>query len=340
MPFPNRSPRTVRSFCRGGLLFPAALICALSVLSSPPSVEGGGVPADKRTPQKAQVVRAYPKANLLVSPPALAEHLGDEGLIVIDGRSKARYLLGHIEGAVHIGGGCGGPLVEALDGVPCMLVQAERSAAVFAAAGVTLNRNVVVYGDDSSWGAEGRLFWILEMLGHRRVRLLDGGYGEWKRLDLPTARWPTKASREKAFGPSPRYTTDFGATTEGLADALRSNRATVVDNRTTEEYGGAVLYDEARGGHIPGSAFVPWTDFLDDDYRFKPAGVIEALLVERGVPVGEKARLETTIVTLCTGGIRSGFGYFALRLMGYEKVKNYDGSWWAWAGRADLPVEK
>jgi 3-mercaptopyruvate sulfurtransferase SseA len=66
----------------------------------------------------------------------------------------------------------------------------------------------------------------------------------------------------------------------------------------------------------------------------------EFLLPSIGIPVGDDARHKATIVTLCTGGIYSGFGYFPMRLMGYEKVKNYDGSWWAWARRADLPVKR
>ena len=284
--------------------------------------------------------QGYPKTELLVSPQDLAPRIKEPGVVVVDARSKSRYLLGHINGAVHIDGGCGGPLVEEGDEAPCMLVTAEKAAAVFAASGVTLGREVVIYGDKASWGAEGRIFWILEMLGHSRARLLDGGFSEWKRLGLPVGRWPTKAENSPGFGAPARYDPARASTTEAIAGSVGSEGFYILDNRTAEEYKGAVLYGEARGGHIPGSILLPWTDFLGDDYRLKSAVEIEGLLRARGVPVGKSSGQDARIVALCTGGIRSGFGYFVMRLMGYEKVSNYDGSWWAWAKRLDLPAEK
>jgi len=285
-------------------------------------------------------VRSYPNQELLISPQALAQRIKEPGLVVVDARSKSRYLLGHIDGAVHIDGGCGGPLVEDRDEAPCMLVPAEKGAAVFAASGVTLGKEVVVYGDEASWGAEGRIFWILEMLGHRHARLLDGGFPEWRRLGLPIGRWPTKAEPASGFGAPARYDPTLASTTGEIARSVGSEGFYILDNRTAEEYKGAILYGEVRGGHIPGSTLLPWTDFLGDGYRFKSAVEIEALLRARGIPVGQSSRHDVKIVALCTGGIRSGFGYFAMRLIGYKKVSNYDGSWWAWAKRADLPAEK
>ena len=133
----------------------------------------------------------------------------------------------------------------------------------------------MVYGDKASWGAEGRLFWIIEMLGHHRVRLLDGGFPEWKRLGFPVGRWPTKAKSAPDYGVPARFDPALASTTEAIAGSLGSEGFSILDNRIAEEYKGAVLYGEARGGHIPGSILLPWTDFLGDDYRFKSTVEIE-----------------------------------------------------------------
>lgn len=312
-------------------------VTAITLAALPPAALSAGAPGADAAPATGQ---GYSNAELLVSPQDLAPRIKEPGVVVVDARSKSRYLLGHINGAVHIDGGCGGPLAEESDEAPCMLVTAEKGATVFAASGVTLDREVVIYGDQASWGAEGRLFWILEMLGHHRVRLLDGGFPEWKRLGLPVGRWPTKAEAAPGFGAPARYDPARASTTESIAGSVGSEGFYILDNRTAEEYRGAVLYGEVRGGHIPGAILFPWTDFLDPDYRFKSAAEIKGLLRVRGVPVGKSSEQDVRIVALCTGGIRSGFGYFAMRLMGYEKIKNYDGSWWAWAKRADLPADK
>ena len=311
------------------------LVSAVAVFI-PMAMPAGGYSAG----EGSAVSQGYTNAELLVSPQDLAPRIKEPGVVVVDARSKSRYFLGHIDEAVHIDGGCGGPLVEEGDEAPCMLVTAEKGAAVFAASGVTLGREVVIYGDRASWGAEGRIFWILEMLGHSRARLLDGGFPEWKRLGLPVGRWPTKAENAPGFGAPARYDPALASTTEAIAGSVGSEGFYILDNRTAEEYKGAVLYGEARGGHIPGSILLPWTDFLGDEYRFKSAVEIEGLLRARGIPVGKSSGQNVRIVALCTGGIRSGFGYFAMRLMGYKKVSNYDGSWWAWAKRVELPAEK
>ena len=107
----------------------------------------------------------------------------------------------------------------------------------------------------------------------------------------------------------------------------------VIDSRRPEEYNGAVLYGEPRGGHIPGAQNLHWKETITTDYTIKPADALQQMLDDIGVAPDKE------IAVYCTGGVRSGHLYFVLKLMGYPNVRNYDGSFWEWAADAELPVQ-
>src|SRR5213594_729725 len=106
----------------------------------------------------------------------------------------------------------------------------------------------------------------------------------------------------------------------------------LADARSTEEYNGAFQQGIARGGHIPSAVNVPWNQFFNPDGTVKPVEAIRAVLEKHGVASGKE------VVCYCTGGVRSAWLYFILKLAGYEKVKNYPGSWWEWGNDYTLPV--
>jgi len=106
----------------------------------------------------------------------------------------------------------------------------------------------------------------------------------------------------------------------------------LADARSTEEYNGAFQQGIARGGHIPSAMNVPWNQFFNPDGTVKAVEAIRAILEKQGVVSGKE------VVCYCTGGVRSAWLYFILKLAGYEKVRNYPGSWWEWGNDYTLPV--
>lgn len=201
--------------------------------------------------------------------------------------------------------------------------------------GIGDDSTVVVYGDNSNWFAA-HFYWQLTYYGHQDVYLLDGGREHW----LESGRETTPEVPE--FTP-----TTF--TTSGPYEHVRARREEVrraiddgtvlLDVRMVEEYDGTIVSPPGitetarRGGHIPGAVNVLWSENLGEDRRFKPREELEAVYRDHGV-TGENA-----VVAYCRIGERSSLSWFVLsELLGYESVKNYDGSWTEWGNMVGAPV--
>jgi thiosulfate/3-mercaptopyruvate sulfurtransferase len=200
--------------------------------------------------------------------------------------------------------------------------------------GVRRDRPVVVYARwDQGWGEEGRLFWMLEYLGHPAVRVVRGGVAAF---DGPRAHGEPPAATPGDFVARPLAARR--ATTTALAE--RATAVTLLDTRTAEEFAGATLHGEARGGRLPGARHLHWKDLFepggsaDAPPALKSRSALAALFAAHGVTT------ERPTVAYCTGGIRSGFVYLVLRGLDHPQVANYDGSFWAWAADPALPVER
>ena len=265
---------------------------------------------------------------LFVHPEELEALRQGQGAVVLDARGGMSYLGGHITGA-------GSAPWQSFtgDGLLTGLLTQDMASVQDAlqALGVRNEAPVVVVADwDAGWGEEGRLFWMLEYLGHEDVRILYGGMPRWKAEGRPTESFSSSPVRGDFIV---RLREDRRATAQEVLSALESEGSVVVlDTRRAEEYGGSTPYGSARGGHIPTARHFYWKEVFGADGNLKPRESLRARL--NGLGVGD----DTIVIAYCTGGVRSGFMYAVMRWLEYDSPQNYDGSWWEWASRDELPV--
>jgi len=202
--------------------------------------------------------------------------------------------------------------------------------------GITNDTTVVVYGDNSNWFAT-HLYWQLSIYGHGDVRIMDGGREYWLEQGLPrTDEVPTFPRTDYEV---PTRDESVRAFREDVESALDSETV-LVDVRMPEEYRGELIappgMDETaqRGGHIPGAINVLWADNIGPDRRFKSAESLADLYRSHGITAADD------VVVYCRIGERSSITWFVLHeLLGYESVRNYDGSWTEWGNLVRAPIE-
>jgi thiosulfate/3-mercaptopyruvate sulfurtransferase len=260
--------------------------------------------------------------------------LNDGKLVVVESDEDVLlYETGHIPGAVKIDWH-----TDLNDEVTRDYVEGEAFAALAAAKGISRDATVVIYGDKSnSWAAYA--LWVFSLFGHEDVRLLDGGRDKWiaegraLSTDIP--------SPEVADYPVvERNDTPIRAFKE---DVLAHLGKPLIDVRSPEEYTGQRTHMPAypeegalRGGHIPTAASIPWARAAAEDGTYRSRAELEALyLGEAGLTEGDD------VVAYCRIGERSSHTWFALKfLLGFETVRNYDGSWTEWGNAVRVPIAK
>ena len=265
-------------------------------------------------------------SRLLVTPGDLAAAMTrGEAPLLIDLRPAEAFASGHIRGAVH------------LDLWGLSLIDTEEAPLrafmwmighLFSLRGVTPDRRVVVYEEDSGMRAA-RAFWFLEYLAHPDARVLDGGLGAWRRAGLPLTTdvvAPTPSTWHGTADPSRL------ATWRQVRDRLGDAATAILDTRSDEEYFGEAVRAK-RGGAIPGAVHVEWKRNLNEDGTFKSPENLAAMYGAAGITPDRE------VITYCQGGYRAAHGYLALRLVGFPRVRNYTGSWKEWGDREDVPVE-
>ena len=279
--------------------------------------------------------KGYVHPEVLVDADWVQAHLGDPNvrLLEVDVTTSA-YDEGHIPGAVGLNW-----QKELQDQVVRAPLSEESLEALLSKAGVSKDTTVVLYGDNNNWFAAWAL-WILKYYGHNDVRLLDGGRVKWlaDKREI-TTDVPSYAPTNYIAGTPDE---DIRAYRDQIVGWLKDSNFALVDVRSPAEYSGELLAPAnlpqegaQRGGHIPGAANVPWASAVSADATFKSADELKAIYGGKGV-TGDK-----DIVAYCRIGERSSHTWFVLHyLLGYDNVRNYDGSWTEWGSLIGAPIEK
>ena len=279
-------------------------------------------------------LRQYAHPERLVTTDWLAEHLGQPGLVVVESDEDVLlYETGHIPGAVKVDWH-----TELNDPVTRDYVDAEGFAELMRRKGISRDSTVIFYGDKSNWWATYAL-WVFSLFGHPDVRLLDGGRTKWEAEGRPM----TTDAATPAPADYPVVERNDAAIRAFRDDVLAHLGKPLVDVRSPDEYTGKLLHMAAypqegalRGGHIPGARSVPWARAANEDGTFKSRDELEALYRSE---VGLSP--EDDVVVYCRIGERSSHTWFALtHLLGFERVRNYDGSWTEWGNSVRVPIER
>ena len=188
--------------------------------------------------------------------------------------------------------------------------------------GMAKDKELILLGETlGGWGEDARVLWELVAAGYTDVKMVDGGYSALKEAGAPTQKGASEVPEEKVD------ITSIDMTHVMETDELMNNYDSykVVDVRTDEEYEGAVKYNEAKGGHLPGAIHIRYTDLFREDGTLRSQADVEKMLTDAGISKDDK------IVAYCTGGIRSAYAQLVFEMAGYENTWNYDQSYWRWA---------
>jgi thiosulfate/3-mercaptopyruvate sulfurtransferase len=277
----------------------------------------------------------YAHPEVLVSTQWAADHLSDPKvrLIEVDVDTTA-YDQGHIAGAVGWNW-----QTQLQDNVRRDLIEKGALEKLLGASGVTNDTTILLYGDNNNWFAAYAL-WQLKYYGHKDVRLINGGRKKWVEEKRPLTTDATKvaAATYHATGPDESLR---ARKEEVFALVEKKKPGHLVDVRSVDEFTGKIIAPPGmsetaqRAGHIPGAANVPWVQAANEDGTFKSADALAQLYQGKGVTGGGE------VIAYCRIGERSSHTWFVLKyLLGYNNVKNYDGSWTEWGNLIGAPIEK
>jgi thiosulfate/3-mercaptopyruvate sulfurtransferase len=266
--------------------------------------------------------KTYPRSDLLMEAPALAK---TKNVRILDVRPKSKYAQGHVPGAVHVD-------PEAWAKAFAASQDPNEWARTIGKLGVTQETPVVLYDDVKTKNAA-RAWWILRYFGVKDARLLDGGWAAWKAAGLPVSTESTVVDAIKSpFAPP---STRRLATKDRILNILEADqKPQIIDARSEGEYCGTTKLAK-RGGAIPGSVNLEWSDLLDPKtQKFKSAAELSRLFKDAGIDVNRPA------ITYCQSGGRAAVMAFTLELMGARDVANYYRSWSEWGNADDTPVQQ
>jgi thiosulfate/3-mercaptopyruvate sulfurtransferase len=292
----------------------------------------------KAAPKVAPVeARSYAHPEVLVTTEWVSEHLDDPKVRLVESNEDLLlYETGHIPGAVKIDwvGDLNDPLTRDY-------VDKDRFEELLRAKGINQDTTIVFYGDKNNWWAT-YVFWVFRLFGVENLRVMDGGRLRWEQegrtLVTEVPDYP-----EGNITVQERDDTEIRAFREDVLAHL-GTKGRLVDVRSPEEFRGERLHmpeypneGALRGGHIPGAANVPWARAVDPDtHTFRPAHELKTIYQqEHGLNRSDD------VIAYCRIGERSSHTWFVLTyLLGFEQVRNYDGSWTEWGNMVKAPIER
>ena len=279
----------------------------------------------------------YATPEVLVDTDWLAANLDAPNVRIVESNEDLLlYDTGHIPGAVHIDW-----RRDLNDQTVRDYVGPEGFADLCRRNGITPDTTVIFYGDKSNWWAC-YAFWVFQLFGHTNAKLLDGGRDKWEAEEKPLTREVPKLEASDYPVPAQRNDAAHRAYQEQTLAHMQAGKK-MVDVRSPKEYSGETTHmpeypqeGVLRGGHIPGARSCPWARAANEDKTFKTRAELEAIYAgELGLAV------EDDIIAYCRIGERSSHTWFVLKyLLGYQNVRNYDGSWTEWGNMVRTPVEK
>ncbi len=283
-------------------------------------------------PDPAPKLAEYAHPEMLVTTGWLAEHLGDEGLVVAESDEDVLlYETGHIPGAVKLDWH-----TELNDQVTRDYVDGAGFSALMSRKGISRDSTLVLYGDRNNWWAAYAL-WVCTLFGHPDVRLLDGGRAKWVAEGRPvTTDVPARPRTDY-----PVVERDDRQVRAFQDQVLSHLGKPLIDVRSPGEYTGQLLHmpdypqeGALRGGHIPGARNVPWARAAAEDGSFRGRAELQEIYQgEAGLSPADD------VIVYCRIGERSSHTWFVLHhLLGFGQVRNYDGSWTEWGNTVRVPI--
>ncbi|HUS13727.1 MAG TPA: sulfurtransferase [Chloroflexia bacterium] len=286
--------------------------------------------------------KEYANPDILVSTDWLADHLDDKGVRVIEcDEDVLLYEQGHVPGAIKIDW-----FTELNDATRRDYLDRAHFEALLSSKGISNDDTLIFYGDKNNWWAT-YSFWVFQLFGHTKAKILDGGRTKWL-AENRAQQTETPSYERSSYQANERDDTKIRAFRDQVRElldkegrSLKTGEA-LVDVRSPGEYSGELLHmanypqeGALRGGHIPGAANIPWAQAAQEDGTFKPAAELRALYEGKGITK------DKDVVTYCRIGERSSHTWFVLKyLLGYNNVRNYDGSWTEWGNLVGAPVER
>jgi thiosulfate/3-mercaptopyruvate sulfurtransferase len=281
--------------------------------------------------------RGYVHPEVLVSTDWVAEHLNDPKIRIVESNEDPLlYSSGHIPGAVEVDW-----TRDLNDPVRRDYLGREGFQALMRRIGVTKDTTVVFYGDKNNWWAT-YAYWVFQLFGHDKAKIVDGGRIKWLNEGRPlTKDVPNYPPSD--YVAAERDDKRIRAFRDQVLEHTNSKRP-MIDVRSPAEYSGEKLHmpdypneGALRGGHIPGAKSVPWAKAINpDNGTFKSAEELRALYEQEA-----GLKQDDDVVVYCRIGERSSHTWFVLtHLLGYKQVRNYDGSWTEWGNLVGVPIER
>lgn len=264
---------------------------------------------------------------LLIEPEQLQPLLNDQRLLILDTSSADNYHKHHIPGAIHIAPSslqCG--IKPAAGKLPSI----TQLSTLFSAVGLKDDLHVIAY-DDEGGGWAGRLIWTLDVLGHKHYSYLNGGLPAWLNQGFDTE---TTINLGQPINYQATIDTSPIAEIADITAQLDNHNVAIWDARSAAEYRGEKVLAQ-RAGHIPGAINIDWLELMDSDRDLRLVDLEQ--LQQRLNALGLSK--DKQIITHCQSHHRSGLSYLTMKILGYNNIKAYHGSWGEWGNRADTPIE-